>query len=294
MSIFNDLKLQFKMGDATTKLIFWNVGLFLFSILILGIQKLFRLNFDFLDFISLSSNPKDLLWKPWSVITYAFFHSYYDIFHILFNMLLLNFSGKLFTTFFTQKQLVNFFFVSAIFGGAIYIISYVVFPGLSNQTVSLVGASGAIMAILVATATYQPMMEVRLVLIGNVKLIYLVLLLLVIDLIQLPMNNTGGHLAHLGGSVFGFLFVKQIENGFDITQWFGNLIRFFEDLIEPKKRTPFKSVHVNPKKGSKPVSKIVTKDVNQQKIDLILDKISHSGYDSLSQAEKEFLFQAGK
>ena len=292
MNIYNDLKLQFKIGDVTTKLLFWNIGFFVIPLLFFGLLRLFKIEINYLNYVSLSTVPSELLFKPWTIITYAFFH--YDIFHILFNMLMLNFAGKLFITFFSQKQLLSLYFVSAIFGGVIYIVSYLVFPALVNQTVSMVGASGAIMAILVATATFQPTMEVRLLLIGNIKLVYLVLLLLVIDLIQLPMNNTGGHLAHLAGAFFGFIFVKQIQNGVDITAWFSKCIDFFVNLGVSTQKTPFKSVHINPRKPAiKPVSRIITKDKTQQQIDAILDKVSKSGYDSLEQSEKEFLFKMG-
>lgn len=292
MNVFDDLKLQFRIGDVTTKLIYWNVALFVVPMLFFGLLQLFKIRIDYLDFVSLSTVPKALLWKPWSVISYAFFHN--GIFHILFNMLMLNFSGKLFTTFFTQKQLLNLYIVSAIFGGIVYIISYMIFPALANSTVSMVGASGAVMAILVATASYQPTMEIRLLLIGNVKLVYFVLFLLILDLIQLPMNNTGGHLAHLGGAFFGYFYVKQIQNGTDITKWLGWCISYCTTFGMTKKTTPFKSVHVNPRKPvQKTESKIITKDQTQQKIDLILDKISKSGYDSLDPQEKEFLFKMG-
>lgn len=292
MNIFDDLKLQFKIGGVSTKLIFWNVGLFIIPLIFFSFLQLFKIKIEYLDYVSLSTVPTELLRKPWTIISYAFFHN--GIFHILFNMLMLNFAGKLFTTFFTQKQLLSLYIVSAIFGGMVYIISYLIFPALVNVTVSMVGASGAIMAILVATATYQPTMEVRMLLIGNVKLVYLVLFLLVVDLIQLPMNNTGGHLAHLGGAVFGFFYVKQIQNGTDITKWFAACIDFFVTLVNPKKATPFRSVHVNPKKPlQKTEIKITTKDETQQQIDIILDKISKSGYDSLNQQEKEFLFKMG-
>ena len=292
MNVFNDLKLQFRTGDATTKLIYWNIGLFVIPTIFFGLLQLFKIRIEYLDFVSLSTVPGALLWKPWSIVSYAFFHN--GIFHILFNMLMLNFAGKLFATFFTQKQLLSLYFVSALFGGVVYIISYFVFPALANSTVSMVGASGAVMAILVATATYQPTMEIRLLLLGNIKLIYFVLFLLVIDLIQLPMNNTGGHLAHLAGAFYGYFYVKQLQNGTDITKWFSLSIDFCTTLVYPKKATPFKTVHVNPRKPiEKTQSKIVTKNKTQQQVDLILDKISKSGYDSLDQDEKEFLFKMG-
>ncbi len=294
-SIFEDLKLQFRMGDVTTKLIIWNIALFAIPAIFFGLLTLFNIKIDYLSFVSLSSKPSDLLWKPWSIISYAFFHNINNIFHIIFNMLMLNFIGKLFTTFFSQKQLLNLYLVSGIFAGLLYIVSYMIFPALSRTDANLVGASGAVMAVLVATATFQPMMEIRLFFFGNIKLIYFVLVILAIDLIQLPMNNTGGHIAHLGGAFFGYLYINQIRNGNDITGWFEKIISFFAVLFGKRKPTTFKKVHktYSPRK-EKTVSKIITKDKTQQQIDEILDKISKSGYDSLSKEEKEFLFKAGK
>jgi hypothetical protein len=153
---------------------------------------------------------------------------------------------------------------------------------------AMVGASGAIMAILVATTTYRPMMTVRLLFFGNVKLWYLTAVILLLDLMQFKIENTGGHIAHLAGGFFGFIFIKLLQNGVDLSQILIN-------PFKPSKGTPFKKVHKNYSKvTSKPGSRIVIKDKTQQQIDEILDKISQSGYDCLTQEEKEFLFKAGK
>ncbi len=292
-SILDDLKLQFKTGDVITKLIFWNIFLFGIPTIVFSVLKLFKIDVDYLAYVSLSSNPYELLTKPWSIISYAFFHS--GILHVLFNLLLLHFAGRIFLTFFTQKQFLNLYLVSAIFAGMLYIISYMVFPALIHNSSVLIGASGAVMAIIVATATYQPMMELRLLIFGTVKLVYVVLIFLCIDLIQLPLNNTGGHIAHIGGALFGYIYIKQLQKGTDITAWFTKMLDSIAILFGTKKKTPFKKVHVNPKKTIvKTESKIVTKDKTQQQIDEILDKISQSGYDALTKEEKEFLFKAGK
>lgn len=294
MSILEDLKLQYRIGGVANRLIYWNVGLFAVPYIVFGILSLFKIQIDFLSYVSLSSNPADLLWKPWSLISYAFFHA--GILHILFNMIMLNFSSRLFTTYFTQKQLFGLYVLGSIFAGLIYIISYFVFPALSNSNTTLVGASGAVMAILFATVTYNPLMELRLLLIGNVKLWHIALFILIIDLIQLPLENTGGHLAHLGGAFFGFLFIKSLQGGTDLSKIVSAVIDFFANLFKPRKATPFKKVHKNykPEPKKETASRIVTKDKTQQQIDEILDKISQSGYDSLTKEEKEFLFKAGK
>ncbi|MFV8467101.1 rhomboid family intramembrane serine protease [Flavobacterium sp. LB1P62] len=292
MSIIEDLKLQVKIGGVVTKLIFWNILLFAIPTIVFGLLHLFAIDVNFLYYISLSSNLGDLLWKPWSVISYAFFHS--DIFHILFNLLMLNFSGRLFLTFFTQKQLLSLYFVGAIFAGIIYLLGYQLFPSLTNANTSLIGASASVMAILFATVAYAPFMEIRLLIFGQVKLWHIALVLVIVDLVQLPMSNTGGHLSHLGGAIFGCIYIQQLKKGRDICAWFSTIVDVLFNLGS-KKATPFKKVHKNYSKPvEKSTSRIIAKDKAQQQIDEILDKISQSGYDSLTKEEKEFLFKAGK
>jgi membrane associated rhomboid family serine protease len=293
MNLIDDLKFQYKIGNVGVQLIFWNLLLFAVPEVVFAITKLFQLNIDYLSFVSLSTNWSDLAWKPWSILSYAFFHA--GIIHLIFNMLMLHFTSQLFLTFFTQKQLLGVYLLSAIFAGAIYILGYHYLPALVNVSANMVGASGAIMAILLATTTYQPFMDIKLMLFGRVKLWQITIVLLFLDLVQLPMDNTGGHIAHLSGAFFGFLYIKLLQNGTDLSRIVNSVIEFFVSLFSKKKSTPFKRVHVNPKQPAvKRDSKIVAKDKTQQQIDEILDKISKAGYDSLTAEEKEFLFKAGK
>lgn len=294
MSLVNDFKLQYKLGDMTTKLIFWNILLFAIPSVVFALLQLFNVGINYYYYVGLSSNLNQFLFKPWTILTYSFFHN--GFFHILFNMIMLNFSGKLFTTFFTQKQLFALYVLGGLFGGILYLLSYLFFPLLQNQNALLVGASASVMAILIATTTYSPYMNLRLALIGNVKLWHIAIVFLVIDLIQLPLENTGGHLAHIGGAFFGFIFIKALQSGTDLSSGFNSVLDFFVNLFSPQKSTPFKKVHKNPKSSNptKTTSRVVTKDRTQQQIDEILDKISQSGYDSLTKEEKEFLFKAGK
>lgn len=288
MSIIKDLKQQYILGGATEKLIYWNVLLFAVPWISKGILSLFGINFDFVHFISLSSNPADLLWKPWSIISYAFFHA--DFFHILFNLIILNFVSRLFMTYFTQKQLLSLYLLGAIFAGFVYIASYLIFPALIRQEAILIGASGAVMTILFAVSTFNPYMEIRLLLIGRVKLWHIALVYLVIDLISLSSANVGGHIAHLGGALFGYLFSNQINNGTDITKAFSSFMDYLVNFFSGSKKSTFKKVHKNVTYSS---PKTNPKEKSQQQIDAILDKISKSGYDSLTKEEKEFLFKAG-
>jgi membrane associated rhomboid family serine protease len=287
MSIIEDLKFQYKIGGIANKMIYWNVGIFLVSI---PLFYQFKLGvFDYPNWLAISSEPYVVYTKPWTLLTYAFFH--FGFMHLFFNMMVLNFSSRLFLTFFTQKQYLGLYLLSAIFAGLCFVGTFY----LLHQTSSMVGASAAIMALLVATTTYQPLMEIRLLLIGNVKLWHITAVLLILDLLQIQIDNTGGHIAHLSGAFFGFIFIKFLQNGIDFSNIVSFLIDFFTNMFTKKKSTPFKKVHVNPKKPTtKKQSTIVVKDKTQQQIDEILDKISQSGYDSLTTEEKEFLFKAGK
>lgn len=294
MSIIDDIKLQLRSGDVIIRLIFVNIVLFVVPYVTVSMLMLFGVKINFLTYVGLSSDPGDLLWKPWSVITYAFFHA--GFFHILFNLIMLHFTGRLFLTFFTQKQLLGLYLSGAVFAGLVYLGLYLIFPGIGDSPVSLVGASGAVMALLLATTTYAPHMELRLFLFGNVKLWHIAMVLIIIDLIQLPMDNTGGHLAHLGGAFFGYLFINRLRADTDLVSWSAVALEWMTGGFRRKKqRQPFRAVHRNPvKPPQKTVSRIVTKDRTQQQIDEILDKISRSGYDSLSKEEKDFLFRAGQ
>ena len=289
MNIIDDLKLQYNMGGIVTQLIFWNVALFVLPWLFFALLFLLGVNIDYIHYVSLSSNPADLLWKPWSLLSYAFFHS--GIMHIIFNMIVMNFSGRLFMTYFTSKQLLGLYILSAIFAGICYILVFYVL----SINAPIVGASAAIMAILVATTTYHPLMDLRLLIIGNVKLWHITAVIIIVDLMQLRSENMGGHISHLSGALFGFIFIKLLQNGTDLSTVVTRVIDFFANLFKKNTSTPFKKVHKNYSKPLvKSVSKIVTKDKSQQQIDEILDKISQSGYDSLTKEEKEFLFKVGK
>jgi membrane associated rhomboid family serine protease len=283
MSILDDLKFQYKIGGIAQKMIYWNVGLFLVSVIFFYQFKLGI--FDYPNWLAVSSEPVVVITKPWTLLSYAFLHS--GFLHLFFNMMVLNFASQLFLTFFTQKQYLGLYILSAIFGGLCFVLSFY----LLHVSSTMVGASAAIMALLVATTTYQPLMNIRLLLIGNVKLWHITAVLLLLDLLQIQIDNTGGHIAHLSGAFFGYIYIKLLQSGTDLS----NIVSAIFNFFTKKKTTPFKKVHVNPKKPAvKRESKIVAKDKTQQQIDEILDKISKSGYDSLTADEKEFLFKAGK
>ena len=287
MNILDDLKLQYKLGGITNRLIYWNAGCFLLSLIFFYQFQVGQ--FDYPFWVALNTDFNHFLIAPWTFVTYAFFHD--GFLHLLFNMIVLNFSSQLFLTFFTQKQLLGLYVLGAVFAGIVFVITYY----FMNISTGIVGASAAIMAILMAVTAYQPLMQVRLMLIGNVKLWHITAVILVLDLMQFRLGNMGGHISHLAGAFFGFIFIKSLQNGTDLSKLVSGTIDFFTNLFNKTNKTPFKKVHKNyTPPAAKRTSRVVIKDKSQQQIDEILDKISQSGYDSLTKEEKEFLFKVGK
>ncbi|WP_339836335.1 rhomboid family intramembrane serine protease [uncultured Flavobacterium sp.] len=280
MNIFQDLKNQYTNNGIVQKLIFWNIGLFLLTIIFFYNFK--SGDFSFPSWVALYSSFSDVLTKPWTLISYLFVHS--GFIHLLFNMLMLHFVSRFFLTFFTEKQYLVVYLLGGVFGGLVFVTIYY-FLGIR---IPVVGASGAIMTLLVAATAYSPYYILQIPLIGRIKLWHVTALILFIDILQLLLVNTGGHIVHLSGAFFGFLYVFLLKRGTDLAKPFSNL-SFKRPL---KKKTPFSKVHVN--KAASNLSKAPKTDVEQKKVDDILDKISKSGYDSLTKEEKEFLFKLGK
>ncbi len=241
--------------------------------------------------LAISDQLSVVVYKPWTLITYAFLHG--GLFRLLFNMFLLHFSGQMFTTYFTGKQFLNVYFLGAMAGALMYLLSYSIFPVFSNTQGVMIGASAAVMAVLVCIATHIPYMGVRLLLLGTVKLWHIAVFFVVLDLILLPHSNSGGRLAHLGGAILGYIYAKQLAQGRDIGKWWERLMDAMTGLFSTKKQKPLRTVYKKKSPRASTQSSI-SKSEKQEKIDRILDKISKSGYESLSKEEKEFLFKAGK
>ncbi|MEO2129468.1 MAG: rhomboid family intramembrane serine protease [Christiangramia sp.] len=298
-------KLRYKMQTATIteKLIAINVLVFVLFFLIRTIVFLFQTSGDFLmQWFVFPDDPMEFLLKPWSIITYSFLHA--GIWHILSNMLILYFSGIYFLNYFSPKRLLNYYFLGVIIGALVYMASYNLFPVFqANGKSYLIGASAGVMAVLIGIATYIPNMRVRLMFLGSIKFWWIAAFLVIVDIVQIPMGNAGGHFAHLGGAALGYIYTTQLQKGNDIGKWFENLVDGIANLFKPKseRRAKMKTVYRNKTQRAKTTtsrtssaSSRLNKDEKQKKVDAILDKISKSGYDSLTKAEKDFLFQAGK
>jgi len=299
MKMVDQLRYKIQTATITEKIIAINILVFLVFYLFRTIAYLFNFPSGFLlEWLVFPKEPLEYIMKPWSIITYAFLHN--GIWHLASNMLILYFSGIFFLNYFSPKRLLNYYFLGIIIGALVYMLSYNLFPAFQGTGKSyLMGASAGVMAVLVGIATHVPNMQVRLLLLGNVRFWYIAAFLVALDVIQIPMGNAGGHFAHLGGAALGYIYTKQLQKGNDIGKWFEDIMDSISSLFKPKERKPkMKTVHRNNVKSSVNTKRTAgnssKKNMKQQKVDEILDKISKSGYESLSKTEKDYLFQAGK
>jgi len=222
----------------------------------------------------LPSNTNTLIKQPWSIISYMFFHK--TFIHLLFNMIWLHFSGKLFLDYFSEKQFLSTYFMGGICGGLLFILSFNYLPAFEivNQNAKAMGASASVLAIMFAISTHIPNYRIQIPFIGMIKIKYLAFALIILDIISIPKGNAGGHIAHIGGALFGYIYIKQLNKGVDISK---NLYQIINKIF---------AMNIFGKKNN--IKK------NQNKIDNILEKISKSGYSSLNKNEKEILFNASK
>lgn len=276
-----DIKNKFSTLNVLEKIIAVNAVVFI-------IEKLFRLG---LVWLKLPSNFLDFIVQPWSIVTYAFLHA--DFFHILFNMLWLYFIGRIILNLFNPKTALNIYFLGAISGGLLFMLGYQVFPNVFGGNSSLVGASAAVRALLIFICAYMPNQEIRFFTF-NLKLWYLAVAIIALDVIGLSGGNAGGNLAHLGGALLGYFYAKQLLQGNDIGKSFERFMDSIVSMFKRSKKSPLKTVHKNKGKVGGYTKSDFNEFNNQKKIDVILDKISKSGYDSLTAEEKDFLFRAGK
>ncbi|CAM1333729.1 rhomboid family intramembrane serine protease [Tenacibaculum aestuariivivum] len=290
MNTLENLKYRFKNAGIVEQLIYINLTVFLLVFITNTFGFLFQSNNNLLvEWFSLPASFDDFLLKPWTIITYGFLHT--GFIHILSNLIALFYIGHLFKQYFTSKQLLNFYLLGTIFGGVIFILSYNFFPALQKVADNslLLGASAGISAIFIGIATYIPTYELKFPLIGFVKLWVLACIWVAMDIIQIPAGNAGGHIAHIGGALFGFFYVVKASN--KELEIFKPIKKTIKNIFK-KKEKPLKTVYKSGKKAANTNSFI--KSENQQKIDVILEKISKSGYDTLTKNEKDFLFKQSK
>lgn len=288
MNTYNELKYKiFNSGSRVNLFIGINVIVFLIINIIKVVQWLFTKQTTIADlvteYLAVPTYLQELLYKIWTPFTYMFLHD--GLLHILFNMLWLFWMGRIFEEFLNAKKLTFVYLCGGLAGAFFYILCYNLIPAFSDQVMfsRAVGASAAVTAVVIATATLLPDYTISLLLFGPVKLKWIALIYIIIDFISLTGSNAGGHLAHLGGAILGFLYIKSLQNGNDWS-------KLFENIFKPRKK--LKVVSKNYTTSNTKASSNYLPD--QELIDEILDKISQSGYDKLTPKEKEILFRASK
>ncbi len=290
--IREEIRNAFNNGDALNRLILINLGVYVLYLLlrILGYLFQFDLAGGFIEWTALPTNPSKLITRPWTFFTYMFLHE--GFLHILFNLLILFFSGRIFMEYMGGRKLLSVYLLGGLAGGLLYVLAYNIFPAF-NDIVAISnnrGASAGVMAVLIGAATYAPRFPVKMFFVLNLEFRWVALLLLLSDLIYLgDGNNAGGHIAHLGGAAFGYLAVSQYKKGNDITEGFSKFMDNIVNWFKPKPK--IRKVY---SKTSNKYDYNAQKAQNQQRMNDILDKINRSGYDSLSKDEKDYLFKIGK
>ena len=271
MELKDKLKYSLSVMGQLQKLIVINIIFFIIPLLLNTFLWLFELkDISILDYFVVEADLMSLIFKPWSLITYGFLHGSFS--HLFWNMIMLFYFGNILVNYFGDKRLLNVFFNGILFGGIIYIISYNLFPVFTGVSSKMIGSSAGVMAILFYITSYNPNHTIRFFFV-NIKLLYIAVFLLLMDIIQIPVENSGGHIAHLGGALIGFLMFRSFK-GIDFVDIYTNL---------------------STRKNNKKIKRNKTfsrSNFDQKKIDSILDKISESGYESLTKEEKNYLFKA--
>ena len=284
MNWLTNLYHKFLSRSIVERIIMLNVAIFILTYLFNTFSFLLQIDGNFIvNWFSLQPDFGLLLMRPWTIISYGFLHL--GFFHILFNMMVLYYFGNLFSDFFNSKQFLVYLLLGIVSGGLIYMLSYNYMPGLKTQDSLLVGASAGVMAIVIGISSHIPHYSLNFRFIGSIKLLYIAVALVVLDVVQIPTGNAGGHLAHLGGSLLGYVMTKYMNQGTDLIAW-------ITGTMTKKEKRPLKTVYKSANKAS--YKKKDTKSEEQAIIDSILDKISKSGYETLTKEEKDYLFKAGK
>lgn len=306
-SLLDDIKYQFHHGSMVNKLILVNIFVFIAMLVVRVILNIFGPE-PYEVFVKNVGLVHDwrLMIRPWTFFSYMFAHA--GIMHIVFNMIGLYVFGLAFMTYFKDKQLLSVYVLGGLAGAVSYIIFANVLPSWTFGEY-MVGASASVTALLFAVTTMNPEYVIRLMFLGDVKIKYIAAAFVILDLISIStMHNTGGHVAHLGGGLMGYFYVRQLQLGSDISKPFMRVVDkiegWFRDDMPQKRKSNLNvvskqepsTVFTRKKKESNinfPTtnSKNINSPEIQQRINLILDKIGESGYDSLSKEEKEFLFR---
>jgi len=289
VAIVDEIKASFKSGSNLVKLIYINLAVFVLVNIVEVVYFLLARHELYSNFLLQLALPADLgilATRPWTLITYMFLHK--NFIHILVNILWLYWFGRVFMEYLDGKKLVGVYLIGGIAGGLLYITAFNFFPALSNQ-VSLayaLGASASVMAIVISIAVYVPDYTFYLLFFGKVKIIYIAIIGFLITSVFDFSINTGGKIAHIGGALFGYIYILRYRKGKDMTRGISRLLEWFFSLLRPRPK-----IRVTHRKSETDLDYNKRKAVEQEEIDHILDKIAKSGYNSLSSNEKEILFK---
>jgi membrane associated rhomboid family serine protease len=263
---------------------------------------LFNTRLSWAEWFMLPADFSRIITKPWSFVTYMFLHT--GFLHILFNMIWLYFGGRIFLEYLNNRKLLSTYLLGGLAGGLLYILSFNALPVFQDilPKSQALGASASVLAILIAIATYVPNYTVRLFVLGDVKLKYIAIFSVFMDIISIPSGNAGGHIAHLGGALFGYLYASQLKNGKNISAGFERFLdRFFNWISTLGAKSPsMKTVYRTSSKNNQGYNTRSDDDYHakqkarQKRMDEILDKIKDSGYESLTSEERKFLFEFSK
>lgn len=300
--IFDDFKREFTKTDNTlVRIILINTVVFLSLLLVKVIFTLGQSSEAYtwlVNMLQLPASPREFLYKPWTIITYFFTHE--EIFHILFNMLFLYWFGKLVDEYLGSKRLVALYVLGGIAGGVAYMAIYNLLPYFHSQVAGsqMLGASAAAFSVAVGASTLLPNYTFQLIFLGPIRIKYIAFFYIILSLAQSIGPNAGGNLAHLGGALTGYLFIKLLQNGTDLGKPLYILMDIWNQLF--KKRPPMRvthrqrEVHRSTTMYATTASPASVEMPDQDEIDSILDKISKSGYESLTKEEKQKLFKASQ
>ncbi len=293
-SIIDDIKRNFNSGNMITRIIIVNVAVFMF----LALFKAFvppTVYTSFSNWVYLPSSPLKLLTRPWTIVTHMFSHV--GMWHVAFNMLILYWFGRIVGDLLNDRRVLPLYILGGFAGAVVYFIATNLFANAASLNAH--GASAAVLCIVAAAAMTSPDYTVRLLFLGDVKIKWIALAIIFVNVLgtQGPVNS-GGAWGHLGGLMFGIFYVWKLRNGSDVTEPMQDTISWVSDKfngVPKKKKTPLKVTHVASNKRPIKKKRTATKSYDLQKqVDVILDKIKVKGYDSLTDEEKEILFRASK
>ena len=291
---FNQLLDRYRFSTMLMKIIIINAVVFLL-LHVIAIVALFAGSAhpeSVLQWVEMPSNLGLLLRRPWTVVSYMF--AQYDVLHILFNMLWLYWFGVIFMSLSTGRRLLALYVYGGLAGAALYLLAYNVLPFFAGTDGMLIGASGAVIAVVTATAIMAPDYKMYLLFLGGVSLKWVAIVTIGLDLIGVTGANAGGHLAHLGGAIAGAVYALLLRRGTDITIPFCRVADMIANLFKGGVKKPGFKRYTGSKTSPRSSVPHTDSQADQAELDIILDKIKKSGYSSLTPDERKRLFDVSK